>query len=297
MERAFYNGVLSGLALDGKSFFYVNPLEVLPEACHKDERKFHVKPIRQKWFGCACCPPNITRLLSSLTSYAYTENEDTLFVHMHVGGTIKKTVNDQDITFHLQSQFPWHGRVFVNAEVSRPTLCTLALRIPGWCKNYTLNGKSGLKEGRCSGDGQMYVQDGYLYITREWSSSDEISLNFEMPVELLQSHSNVRENEGKLAVMRGPIVYCLEEIDNGPNLHNLYLDPQDQPLIEANDSLGMPMIFVKIDGRRYQDSFSDDLYSSYQPAAFDEVSLKYVPYFAWNNRGEGEMTVWTRYIR
>ena len=143
----------------------------------------------------------------------------------------------------------------------------------------------------------MYVQDGYLYITREWSSSDEISLNFEMPAELLQSHSNVRENEGKLAVMRGPIVYCLEEIDNGPNLHNLYLDPQDQPLIEANDSLGMPMIFVKIDGRRYQDSFSDDLYSSYQPAAFDEVSLKYVPYFAWNNRGEGEMTVWTRYIR
>ena len=81
MERALYNGILSGMALDGKSFFYVNPLESLPEACHKDERKFHVKPVRQKWFGCACCPPNIARLLSSIASYAYTEAEDSLYVH------------------------------------------------------------------------------------------------------------------------------------------------------------------------------------------------------------------------
>ena len=98
MEQALYNTVLAGMALDGKSFFYVNPLEVLPEACHKDERKFHVKPVRQKWFGCACCPPNLARTLSSVSSYAFTEKDDTLFVHLYIGSDIKKTVNGTDVS-------------------------------------------------------------------------------------------------------------------------------------------------------------------------------------------------------
>ena len=107
MEQALYNTVLSGMALDGKSFFYVNPLEVLPEACHKDERKFHVKPVRQKWFGCACCPPNLARTLSSVSSYAFTEKDDTLFVHLYIGSDIKKTVNGKEVSIHMTSNFPW----------------------------------------------------------------------------------------------------------------------------------------------------------------------------------------------
>ena len=131
MEQALYNTVLSGMALDGKSFFYVNPLEVLPEACHKDERKFHVKDIRQKWFGCACCPPNLARTLSSVSSYAFTENDDTLFVHLYIGSDVKKKVNGQEVAVHIDSAFPWDGKVTVSVDGANVPL-TLALRIPGW---------------------------------------------------------------------------------------------------------------------------------------------------------------------
>ena len=116
MERALYNGILSGMALDGKSFFYVNPLESLPEACHKDERKFHVKPVRQKWFGCACCPPNIARLLSSIASYAYTEAEDSLYVHLYMGSVLEKDCGGKKLDLRITSDFPWDGKV--TAEVN-----------------------------------------------------------------------------------------------------------------------------------------------------------------------------------
>ena len=132
MERALYNGILSGMALDGKSFFYVNPLEVLPEACHKDERKFHVKPVRQKWFGCACCPPNLARLISSIGSYAYTENDDTLFVHLYLGGTLEKKIGEKtaDDLYRIRDAVEW-GRN--GAPWAKETGLKLALRLPDWC--------------------------------------------------------------------------------------------------------------------------------------------------------------------
>ncbi len=289
MERAFYNGILSGIALDGKSFFYVNPLEVLPEACHKDERKRHVKPVRQKWFGCACCPPNITRLVSSIASYAYTENDDTLFVHMYMGGEIDKNVGEDTVRVSIASEFPWNGRVSIKVNSKLPLKYTLACRIPGWCDSYILEG---------SDNASKELKDGYLYITKEWASGEEIIFNFDMPIKLMQSNTAVRENEGKLAVMRGPVVYCLEEADNDKNMHNLYLDPAKSGNIAISDELGMPMTMITLSGRRYKDSdAASGLYNTYLPNNYDDITLKYVPYYAWNNRGEGEMQVWTKYIR
>ena len=116
MERALYNGILSGMSLDGKSFFYVNPLESVPEACHKDERKFHVKPVRQKWFGCACCPPNLARLVSSVGSYAFTENEDTLFVHLYVGSILTKRVGEEAVDVQITSSLPWSGEAEIRVR-------------------------------------------------------------------------------------------------------------------------------------------------------------------------------------
>ena len=150
MERALYNGILSGMALDGKSFFYVNPLESLPEACHKDERKFHVKPVRQKWFGCACCPPNIARLLSSIASYAYTEAEDSLYVHLYMGSVLEKDCGGKKLDLRITSDFPWDGKVTAEVNAEAPTACRIAFRIPGWCRDYTINGKKGLREGELS---------------------------------------------------------------------------------------------------------------------------------------------------
>ena len=279
IERALYNGVLSGMAIDGKSFFYVNPLEVNPESCKKDERKFHVKSVRQKWFGCACCPPNIARLLSSIVSYAYTENEDTLFTHLYIGGSLDKKFKDGQVTFNIESGFPWNGMVNITANVSQPVMGTLALRIPGWVKDVP------------NLPGSVY-KDGYLYITKEWKNTDSISLNFPMDIKVLMSNTNVRENSGKLCVMRGPIVYCLEEIDNGKNIQNLLLEADKPMTVEDFEIGGVMMNRIIASGLRVKDTESDDLYLEYKPVETEPVKLTLIPYYAWNNRGEGEMTVW-----
>ena len=134
MEQALYNTVLAGMALDGRSFFYVNPLEVLPEACEKDERKRHVKAIRQKWFGCACCPPNIARIVSSFGAYAYTQNESTLYTHLYAGSRVSFTLNGTAADMKLESNFPWDGKVKAVLHTEDSAKGTLAFRVPGWCR-------------------------------------------------------------------------------------------------------------------------------------------------------------------
>ncbi len=193
MERALYNGVLSGMALDGKSFFYVNPLEVLPEACHKDERKFHVKPVRQKWFGCACCPPNLARLISSIGSYAFTENEDTLFVHLYMGSNVEKTVNGKTVNVQMESDMPWEGNIKIRVQAENAKM-TLALRIPGWCKNYKISGIE---------DAAQEEKDGYLYLKKVWNREETFCIDFPMEVQMFAASECVREDIGKAAIMRG----------------------------------------------------------------------------------------------
>ena len=212
MERALYNGVLSGMALDGKSFFYVNPLECLPEACHKDERKFHVKPVRQKWFGCACCPPNIARLLSSIASYAYTQSEDTLYVHLYMGSVLEEEFGGKKVDIRITSGFPWNGKVTVEIKAEEETEFTLALRIPDWSASYTVDRKEGAKDG-------SDVKDGYLYLKRTWKDGDKLELEFPMEVRVLAADSRVREDIGKVALMRGPIVYCANWLQSRTRKH------------------------------------------------------------------------------
>lgn len=280
MELALYNGVLSGMAMDGKSFFYVNPLEVNPEACLKDERKFHVKHVRQKWFGCACCPPNIARLLSSVVSYAYTEDDKTLYTHLYIGGTVTKKFGDREVTFKVTSGFPWNGKVMIEAQSAEGTNGTLALRIPGWCK----------KKVKIEG---AVEKDGYLYINKDWTKGDKVELDLEMAPVLIKANNNVREDAGRLCVKRGPIVYCLEEIDNGKHLHNLYINPEETLETVTKEIHGMNMTCVEAGGQRIMDeSESAPLYEEYKESDRKPCKLTFVPYWAWNNRGEGEMSVW-----
>lgn len=304
MEQALYNTVLAGMALDGKSFFYVNPLEVLPEACHKDERKFHVKPVRQKWFGCACCPPNIARTLSSVSTYAFTEQEDTLFVHLYIGSEITKKSGSRNVKVHLDSDFPWNGRVQLHAN-SEGAPFTLALRIPGWCSSgrISLSGSdaaefrlpgteitvSGLPESDCE------YRDGYLYLTRTWIDSELLTLDFPMEVTVWQADPRVREDIGKVAVSRGPIVYCLEEADNGANLHLLTLDPDSAAEVEDFSVAGEAVKSIVLDGFREElPPSGKSLYCPAAKAKKQPAKLRFVPYYTWANRGENEMTVWVR---
>lgn len=309
MERALYNGILSGMALDGKSFFYVNPLEVNPESCHKDERKFHVKPVRQKWFGCACCPPNIARLLSSIGSYAYTENEDTLFVHLYMGSILTKKIDDQDVDVQIQSEFPWNGKVKITVR-AKGTDFKLALRVPGWCDSFTLQYDGQTLHGLTDKDADASVvdfkrierKDGYLYISGFDQEEETITLDFPMEPQWIVANPAVREDAGKVASQRGPIVYCLEERDNGADLHLLSVDPTKQPVPFNMKIQKEEVIALKAQGQRViQDSSDPDggqsaLYAEYYVPEKESIELVYVPYYTWANRGENEMQVWTRTV-
>lgn len=310
MERELFNGVLSGMALDGKSFFYVNPLEVLPEACHKDERKFHVKPIRQKWFGCACCPPNIARLLSSIAAYACTENEDTLFVHLYMGCELEKIVGEHKVSVQITSGFPYEGKVNIRIHADAPATMTLALRLPDWAKECAVNGVNTTVSALCGktdgsenhlkaiaeavGVPSARVSDGYLYLSGQFPGDTEIRLDFPMHPHIIAANPSVREDAGKVAVTCGPMVYCLEEADNGGSLHLLRLDcAQPDFKVTPDAILGAPSITAK--GFREADAKeSEGLYHVYQTPELTECRLTFLPYYMWNNRGEGEMAVWVR---
>ena len=302
MEQALYNTVLAGMALDGKSFFYVNPLEVLPEACHKDERKFHVKPVRQKWFGCACCPPNLARTLSSVSSYAFTEKEDTLFVHLYIGSDLKKSVGGKEVNVHMVSHFPWDGKVTIQTD-STDTPFTLALRIPGWCSSYQVS-LSGAAHNPISGsefitgvDASEYtVKDGYLYITRKWTDSETLTLDFPMEIQVWNANPNVREDIGRAAITRGPITYCLEEADNGCDLHLLTLDWNAPAQVRDFTVCSEPVKEILMQGFREEKEKEapERLYRPIQATEKTPVTLHFIPYYTWANRGENEMSVWVR---
>lgn len=332
MEQALYNTVLAGMALDGKSFFYVNPLEVLPEACEKDERKHHVKAIRQKWFGCACCPPNIARIVSSLGMYVFTQNEGTLYTHLYVGSNVSCTLNGAVLDMKLESSFPWDGEVRAVIHADSAVSGTLAFRVPGWCRRAEMevvrngcslcssdieNGKSLSEVRQISGTDKesgikSVLQKGYIYLSGEWRDGDEICLHFPMEVRCVTANTKVREDFGKVAFTRGPVCYCMEEIDNGKNLHLLRADMAKlyqenrtgltaAVIVERSHELGHEMCILKVPGKRTEASGDScgnggesELYHDYTPTAEADVTLTLVPYYAWNNRGPGEMSVWMR---
>lgn len=289
LERTLYNSVVSGMGLDGKCFFYVNPMEVWPEASEKNPSRSHIKSVRQKWYGCACCPPNVSRLLSSLGQYIYTVNTDTLYTHLYISGNAQFNIGGENIGILQETNYPWTG--LTNIVVSCPSAkeFSLAFRIPGWCKNATIkiNGENIDKD--CP------ITNGYAILNRIWKGQDNIELVFDMPVELIQSHPKVRANAGKLALQRGPLVYCLEEADNGENLSAITLLPQEKYVaVYDTDLLGG---IVKIEGAAFRTDINSEeqsLYKPYQPNS-KTVKITAVPYFMWGNRQPGEMLVWVKF--
>ncbi len=264
IERALYNTVLAGMNDAGDRFFYVNPLEVLPVASRIDSRKRHIKPIRQKWFGCACCPPNLARLLSSLGEYCYTKNNNTLYVHQYIGSKVKT-----EFGFVEQSgSYSENGKVKIKVECDKPFV--LALRIPLWCSNYDLSGDYELK-------------DGYAYF--DVNSDMVIDANFEIKPRFVKCSNRVRANIGKLALCYGPKVYCMEEVDNGKDLQMLKVDVNSTPVYDNG--------FITVNGCREEPD--SELYSDFKEADVKNCIVKFVEYSKWANRGENEMSVYFNY--
>ena len=289
MERALYNGVISGMQLDGRSFFYVNPLEVLPEASLKDQHKRHVKVERQKWFGCACCPPNIIRLVSSLEDYIASVRDDALYMHLYVGGGLDLSVSGKRVSLETETDYPWNGKVTVTVNPEEPAEFAVNLRIPSWCRSWTLklNGQP-LSPS---------VRNGYCAVARLWQPGDRLELDLDMPVSLVSANPRIYEDAGKAAVTRGPLVYCLEEADNGKDLHLLRLGdirPEDCLTEWKPDKLGGITEIVTPGVRESDTGWGDELYSAEKPVETAPVRLTWIPYYAWANRGPGEMRVWIR---
>lgn len=295
MELALYNGVLAGMAIDGKSFFYVNPLEVVPEACHRDERKFHVKPVRQKWFGCACCPPNLARMIGSIGNYVFTETDEVLFVHLYLGCEMATQKMGEHVKVEMESGFPWNGGVKWKVEGDGKTRWSVAFRIPQW-SGWTEDRAVEELRGQLGTDTDIQGRDGYVYVTRCWKN-EEIQLKFPMRAMMVHADERARELEGQVAVKCGPIVYCLEEADNGKNLHLLRISEQPKFREAWGKIQGTAVKEILGNGYQRKGQRIADLYQEYQPSVYRQKTLKWIPYYIWANRGEGEMRVFLRIMK
>ena len=258
MERSMYNGVLAGVSIEGDRFFYVNPLE--------SDGNHH----RREWYGCACCPSNVSRFLPSVGSYIYSISDDKrLFVNLYVGSASEIKIGKTTVEVIQHTDYPWDGNVDMEVNPEKESNFAVNLRIPGWCKKYTLkvNGES-LKEAD--------VDKGYVTITKKWKKGDKITLNLDMPVEMVAADPKVLADKGKRAIQRGPLVYCMEETDQPENSWgNIQLNANTKFKVKkATDKLaGM----LEIEGETAGQLFS------------------MIPYFAWDNREAGKMKVWINY--
>ncbi|HHT89685.1 MAG TPA: glycoside hydrolase family 127 protein [Firmicutes bacterium] len=283
MERALYNGILSGMSLEGDRFFYVNPLEVTPALTETRWDQRHVKPTRQGWFTCACCPPNLARLLTSIHQSIYTRSKDGLHVHFFAESDVDFAVGEHRVVLSQRTEYPWSGEVQIDLSMEQATDFSLHLRLPAWCKDPKVK-----LNGEVVSDAK--VNKGYLALTRRWQEGDQVELDFPLPVERVYAHPKVREAVGRVALQRGPVVYCLEEVDNGPNLSAIVLPERPIFRVARDPKLHVPVILVQAYRLEQRDG---DLYSVQAPQK-RPVEVKAIPYYLWDNRESGEMLVWIR---
>ena len=288
MERVLFNGMLSGMQHDGKRFFYVNPLEVDPAVDGTAKGYEHVLPRRPEWYACACCPPNVARLLTSLPRYAYGESADTIWCHLFLGGTyVSRSI--PGVKLAMTSYLPWEGKISCEiAENREGRSFALAIRIPGYAENVCLS-RNGVKLS------ELPLQDGYAILRDAWKKGDRIALSFSMPVRRLRANGRVRKDAGLVCLVRGPVVYCLESCDNGENLWNLVL-PEDATITEEGMT-GSPGPAVALRAEGVREVLEDEkLYTEKAPERRPHL-LTFIPYFLWGNREPGEMRVFVREAR
>jgi len=282
MERALYNTCIAGMDIEGKRFFYVNPLEVLPEASKYDPNKEHVLPVRPKWFGCACCPPNLARLLASLGNYFYGVRGNDIYAYLYENTLTTLDTDNGSVTLDVTTRYPVEGTVAFKLSAGE---YTLNLRIPEWSQdNYsiTLNGKPVTAD----------LKDGFAAVCGPFVEGDEVVLTLDVSVQRVYASLKVTEDIGKVCLQKGPLVFCAEQADNGANLQRIYLPREAEIASEFNPDLlgGVEVLSAK--AVELTDDGSCTLYRKNRGPVFADRDLKFIPYYAWANRGEGEMSVY-----
>ncbi|MCL2478263.1 MAG: glycoside hydrolase family 127 protein [Treponema sp.] len=284
VERALYNTVRSGISLEGDRYFYVNPLEVWPQTCIENSSKSHIKPVRQKWFDCACCPTNIARTLTGLGKYIYLADGDELLVNLFIKNQTQFEINGKPVSLSLDTDYPKTGKIKISVKADHAAF-TLGIRIPGFAKDFSAD-IDGIPAAGVS-------SKNYFRITKTWDSA-EVNVTFSVKPQIVYANPKVHQNCGRAAIVRGPEIYCLEETDNGSNLAALSLET-DAPLVESwNDSISGGFMAIKTSGKRLLEPAQPQSFSADFIPRTEHTELTAVPYGIWGNRTPGEMLVWIR---
>lgn len=255
MERSMYNGALAGISLHGDRFFYVNPLE--------SDGNHHRKP----WFGTACCPSQISRFLPSIGNYIYATSEDAIWINLFIGSETTIPISGTKVALSQETNYPWDGDVKICINPDKEGVFTLKLRLPGWCDKYTLkiNGHNVKPD----------INKQYLSLNRTWKKGDVIDFNMDMPVKMVAADPLVKDDYGKRAIQRGPLVYCMEECDNKVNYDSAKLSGKTTFTTQYDKNLLEGVVTIT--------------------ASDESGAYHFIPYYAWDNRQPGKMKVWVDY--
>jgi hypothetical protein len=289
-ERALYNGVLAGISLSGTEYFYVNPLRVDPESARYRSDLSHVATERQKWFGVACCPTNIARFICSLGRYVYSSDEDTLYVHLFVESEAALPVSGGIVRIRQETGYPWTESVAITLDMpDGMEELTLAIRLPSWCENpsLTINGDPSTRD-------RWVVRKGYARLLRRWLSGDRVRVDFTLPVVRVVADPRVADDAGRIALQRGPVVYCLEEIDNGAGLDCIALSKESRLVPKFDPDLLGGIVTISAQAIRSSRGKRDDFLYGFSALKATQCEITAVPYGYWCNRRPGEMIVWIR---
>lgn len=283
LERTLYNALLSGISLSSDRFFYPNPLE---------SKGQHT---RSAWFGCACCPSNICRFIPSVPGYVYAKKGADLYVNLFMNNSATVDLDGEHIGIDQVTDYPWNGKIVINVKPEKPKVFSMMIRVPGWATNQAL--PSDLYRFKSPDPSKIFIKvnnhnfkydlkNGYAVISREWKKGDQLLVDLPMPVREIKAHDAIKEDAGKVALQRGPLVYCAEWPDNKDgHVLNLYLNRDNRYSTEYLPKLLNGVTIIKTQINRYERLAGETLKKQNQ-------SFIAIPYYAWANRGAGEMAVW-----
>ncbi len=288
LERIVYNGFLSGMSLDGKSYFYANHLQCMPQMyVDRVERQTRMFPTRQSDFPVCCCPPNIMRFIESVSGYALTQSEDTVYVHLYMGSDTRLQIHGQEVVLSQTTEYPLEETVTFKVRTSQPAAFRLGLHIPGWCRNWSVRvNRQDMDAGK--------LKDGYLILDRTWKDGDCVELTLLMTPFLIEASPHVRMDCGRVAIQCGPFMYCLEEADNGKDLSDITIgsDVQFEKHFDPGLLGGTPVLTANA-WRRRPEEWKDTLYKVLG-SGYEKIRITAIPYYLWSNRRIGEMIMWIR---
>jgi DUF1680 family protein len=290
MEKVLYNGLISGVGLDGKSFFYTNAMQIQDHFSHPD-----IERERAGWFVCSCCPTNVVRLMPSIPGYIYAQNGKDVFVNLFISGTGNLKIDNKALQITQQNNYPWDGGLAFTINPASAMEMNLKIRIPGWAQNQAvpsdlyayqqpLNKKIEIKLNGQPVDYQ--VQHGYAVISKKWKKGDKVEMTLPMDVQRVMANAKLPDDAGKVALQRGPLMYAAEWKDNGGKTSNIIIPKDTEFKTEYQPELLNGVTVLKAEVRAI------NVDAEKQNVSTGNKSFTAIPYYAWANRGKGEMTVW-----